>query len=230
MRWLFKRLPERHIELLVVALLTLGAIGLLWLMRSQEEAVRFTYFILEIALPAGCGLAFAGLLAEDPALEILLSTPRPSYRTMAERSMIALGVCAFLAASVNILVQNWGIPLSLARIHQPLIWIAPLIFFCGLSSAASLLRGRTLDGSLAVLGVCGLFVIVTPLLLSPCRVIQDGACNRALLTPLLTYIQPQASNWLANRLLWLCLGVLLILISLRLSSQEERLIQASQPE
>jgi hypothetical protein len=230
MSWLFKRLLERHVELLVVALLTLGAIGLLWLIRYQAEAVRFTVIVLEIVLPAAGGLAAAGLLAEDPALEILLTTPRPSRHTLMERVAIALIVCVFLAAAVNVLALNWGIPLVQARIHQPLMWISPLVFFVGISSAASLLRGRILDGSLAVLAVCGFFLFVTRFILLPCREYQSTACPFALFTPFLTSSQPQTPNWLANRLLWLCLGFLLFLISQRLSAREERLIQAAQLE
>ena len=230
MTWLFKRLPDRHVELLVLALLSLGAICLQWLMRSQAEASRLAIIALEIMLPVGGGLVVPGLLAEDPALELLLSAPRPTRRTLAERVALALGISAFLTASLNLLAGRWGILIPHTGARQLLIWISPLVFFSGLSSAAALLRGRTLDGSLAVLGVCGFFLITTPLLLSACADLQGDACPWALFTPLLTYLQPQAPAWLASRLLWLCLGFLLLLISLRLSGREELLIQTLQPE
>lgn len=230
MSWLFRRLPERHVELLVLALLTLGVICLLWLMRSQAEASRLAIIALEILLPAGGGLVTPGLLAEDPMLELLLSAPRPSRCTLAERVALALGVSAFLAISLNLLSVRWGILFPHTGARQLLIWITPLVFFSGLSSATALLRGRTMDGSLAVLAVCGFFLITTPLLLSACADLQGDACAWVLFTPLLTYIQPQATYWLASRLLWLCLGFLLLLISLRLSGHEETLIQALQLE
>lgn len=230
MSWLFRRLPERHVELLVLALLTLGAICLLWLMRLQEESARFTLIFLEIMLPVGGGLATSGLLAEDPVLELLLSAPRPNRNTLAERVLIAMGISVFLAGSVNFLTGRWGIPLPLTGARQLLVWISPLVFFGGLSSATALLRGRALDGSLAVVGACGFFLVVTPMLVSPCRELQGNACPKALLTPLITFILPQAPNWLANRFLWLSLGILLLLVSLRLSGREEHLIQGVQPE
>jgi hypothetical protein len=230
MSWLFKRLPERHVELLVLALLTLGAISILWLIRFQGEGARITIIILEILLPAGSGLVVPGLLAEDPCLEILLSAPRPSQRTLVERMAIVLGMSAFLAVSVTLLAKHWGIPLPLTGARQLLVWITPLIFFGGLSSTVALLRGRALDGSLVVLAICGFFLIATPLMLSQCLDPQGEPCILMLLTPLLTYIQPQAPNWLASRLLWLCLGFLLVLVSLRLTMREERLIQTLQPE
>lgn len=217
-------------ELLVLALLTLGAICLLWLMRSQAEASRLAIIALEIMLPVGGGLVVPGLLAEDPALELLLSAPRPSRRTLAERLSLALGISAFFAASLNLLAGRWGIPIPHTGARQLLIWITTLVFFSGISSAAALLRGRALDGSLAVLAVCGFFLITTPLLLSACADHQGDVCIWVFFTPLLTYLQPQAPGWLASRLLWLCLGFLLLLISLRFSGREEQLIQTLQPE
>lgn len=230
MSWFFRRLPERHVELLVLALLTLGLICLLWLMRSQAEAARLAIIAQEILLPFGAGLVIPGLMAEDPALELLLSVPRPSRLILVERVALALAISAFLVGSLNLLTSRWGIYLPYSGARQLLVWLTPLVLFTGLSCAAALLRGRALDGSLVVLGACGAFLLTTPLLLSTCTDLQGGVCIWVLFTPLLTYIQPQAPDWLASRLIWLGIGLLLMLLSLRLSEHEETLIQALQLE
>jgi len=225
---LIKRLPNRRVELFFQLLLVSGFIGLAGFLKSQwagELAYWMALLTLELLLPVGTGLVGAGLLAGDPALDILLSAHRPAWQVLAERLLI-LGSIGFLSGSIALLLaQRWELMMPRTGTDQVFIWLSPMVLCMGLSSTVALLRGRMLDGVLATLGTMGTSLIALPQIPSLCAgSAQDADCMWWLASPLMTMGNPQSALWPLNRLIWLGLGVVLFALSLKLAQREEPLL------
>jgi hypothetical protein len=231
LNWFLKRLPGQHLELLISTLVMLGLMGIMWAVRQQDIATNMTLVSLEIALPLMTGILAAGSFAGDPALDILLSVPRPAYLTLTERLLIILSQCAVLGVSIQILAHQWNIALPIDGIKRFLIWIPPVIFISGLGSTASLIRGRVMDGLVTTISVWMLAIFSTPWILMYCQGDpQRDHCYASLASPLMTMVYPVDPEWTINRLVWLGLGIGLITLSLILSRREEHLVLGSKGE
>ena len=135
------RLPHRRSEIRVAVILMFGLIGLLWLSQRGNYGTRISIAAIEIFLPLLMGIIAAGLLADDPALELLLTAPRPTQYILVERIIVVLGIGVIFGIAVQVLTNAWGIFLPHEGITQAFIWISPLVFYIGASSAVSLVRG-----------------------------------------------------------------------------------------
>jgi hypothetical protein len=232
LRSLFKRLPSRRLELVFCLGAVLGFFGLAWLTRQMGDLNYWLGLItLEALLPLAVGVVAAGLLAEDPALEILLSAHRPAWQVMIERLLILaalgglLGVSLTLVASRCGRVLPGGIVLPKDGIDRIFIWLPPMVFCLGLASAAALLRGRMLDGVLAISIAIGASLLSPLQIQRLCAGRPEGtACAGWLACPTLTFANPLEPYWPLNRLLWLALGVGLLAASLALARREEPLL------
>lgn len=228
---LLGRFPNRRPEVLVVLLLSLASLGLQWVMRYQEEATGLSLATMEFLLPLQMGIIAAGLVADDPAVELLLTSPRPVYRTLAERMGILLGLALFLGAAVQLLARGWGIRFPIEGLKLAFAWLSPTLFCTGIAGAVALLRGRMLDGAMACLLWSGFSIVSIPLMNLGCPApsVKLG-CALISYHPLLTMIRPLDPNWIVNRLIWLDLGVLLIWVCLALVRREEPFLQATAAE
>jgi hypothetical protein len=210
----------------------LGFFSLAWLSRQMGDLSYWLGLIaLEALLPLATGVVAAGLLAEDPALEILLTTHRPAWQVMIERLVILaalgglLGVLMTLAASRCGRVLPGGIAFPKDGVDRIFIWLSPMVFCLGLASAAALLRGRMLDGVMAVSIAFGASLLSPLQIQRLCAGRPEGtACAGWLACPTLTLANPLEPYWPLNRLLWLGLGFGLLAASLVLAQREEPLL------
>jgi hypothetical protein len=215
LRWL----PARRAELLVSLLLILGCFALTGFLHEQfadEAALLLVLVTLEIILPLAMGLLSAGLLAGDPALDLLFSAHRPAWQTLLERLVFIGAVGVFLSRDL---------PLPKEGSAQMYIWLSPMVFYMGLASAVALLRGRMLDGALAALGVMGASLMMVTQIPRLCAGNPSGTpCLGWLASPMMTLGSPADAYWPLNRLFWLLVGVALLGLSLRLARREEPLL------
>ncbi|HUV28727.1 MAG TPA: hypothetical protein VMW34_15310 [Anaerolineales bacterium] len=220
----FIRLPHRRLEISIVALIILALIGILWISRTSESGTRMSITAMEILVPLQVGILTAGLLADDPALELLLTAPRPTRHILADRLFIVLAFGVFSSLALQLLANRWGIFVTYEGIDQAFIWLSPLFFYAGASSSASLIRGRMLDGVIICLIVSVVALLSGPLITASCQGSQlIAGCWLAVLNPLMTSSTPYDPFWPANRVLWFILGALLVGTNLLLSGQGERL-------
>ncbi|HBY95558.1 MAG: hypothetical protein M5U01_14285 [Ardenticatenaceae bacterium] len=229
MRNFKRRLPGREWEVLLVTLLSLGLLGLVVLLRPRPEARALVLLLLELGVPVALGVVAAGLMANDPVLDLLLSVAQPPPRTLAERLAALLGY-GLLLAVLALLATRWmGVTLPITGVQAVLIWAAPALLFTGIATVGALARGRMLDGVALVLCIGGL-ALLTLTIGSDCPPDPESACQAAFLAPLMTLLRPHDPLWLANRLLWAGIGGALLIAGLWLVRDEERLVTAARTE
>lgn len=224
---LIRRLPVRRVELLFSLAAVLGSGSLVWVARPAGELSSWlALFILEALLPLAFGAVAAGLLAGDPAVELLLTAHRPAWVILAERLVYLLGVGGLTGLALHLTLRQWEVALPKESTDQLFIWLSPLVFCIGLGSAAALLRGRMLDGALAViLAVSAALLTLTQIPQLCPQASQQLACPGWLLSPTMTIGAAIDRYWGLNRLVWLAVGVGLLALSLRLARREEPLLQ-----
>jgi len=224
LRWL----PARRVELLVSLLLILGCFGLTSFLHGQfanDDALLLILITLEIILPLAMGVLSAGLLAGDPALDILLTAHRPAWQTLLDR-LLFIGCLGVLLSCITLaLAAYWDLPLPKVGSEPIFIWLSPMIFYMGLSSAVALLRGRMLDGAVAALGIMGISVMMLMQIPRLCTGNAPGdPCIGWLASPMMTLGNPGDAYWPLNRLIWLFIGFALLGLSLKLARREEPLL------
>jgi len=226
---LLRRLPARRAELLGSLLLVLGSFGLAAFLHDQsadDAALLLMLVTLEILVPLAMGLLSAGLLAGDPALDLLLSAHRPAWQTLLERLLFVGGVGVLLSCLALGLAAYWDLSLPEDGSAQLYIWLSPMLFYMGLSSAVALLRGRMLDGALVSLGVMGVSLMLVNQIPRLCASATPGDhCLGWLASPMMTLGSPAGVYWPLNRLFWLFVGAALLGLSLRLAGREEPLLR-----
>jgi hypothetical protein len=185
--------------------------------------------LVELGVPVALGIVAAGLMANDPVLDLLLSVAQPPPRTLAERLTALLGYGLLLALLALLVARRLGLPLPVTDARALLIWVAPALLFTGIATVGALARGRMLDGVALVLGAGGL-ALLTLTIGADCPPDPASACRAALLVPLMTLLRPHDPLWPANRLLWGGIGCALLLAGLWLVRQEERLVTVPRSE
>ncbi len=217
------RFPYRRFELAFGAGLVLACCALIGVAREVKDlAAILSLLALELILPAAMGLVSSGLLAGDPALEIVLSAHRPAWQILAERLMILVGVAAGLGTVLLGLARLWNLPLPKDAGDQIFIWLSPVTFSLGLANAVALLRGHALDGVIAVIGVMGASLLALLAIPQMCAGTPNGEmCAWWLASPLMTLGGSSDPGWPLNRLAWLGLGLGLLAASFGLAQREE---------
>jgi hypothetical protein len=224
----FKLLPSRRLELLLATALVAGLLLLVWINRKGAAvSSNLVLTLLEVLLPPMLGIIAAGLLANDPAIDLLLSVPQPAPRTLTYRLLILLGYGAIMNLIALWLVHLWKIELPIIGMRQSLIWLTPVLAMTGLASAAALVRGRMLDGMAAVLALWGVSIVLLPLVIRLCDGAGTQRCALALAHPMMTTMRPNDPNWLLNRALWLGIGGASLIIGLWLARREEQLAEGA---
>lgn len=223
---LIGRFPTRRFELAFCVALLLGCTGLIGLVREQRDLSGVLVLLtLELILPLSMGLVAAGLLAGDPALELMLTMHRPVGRVLAERLGLLFGVAAGFGAGLLALAQRWAIPLPKDGSDPIFIWLSPLVFTLGLANAASLLRGHLLDGAIAAAAVMGLSLLALLQIPQLCASVPEGElCPAWLASPVMSLAGAADPAWPLNRLVWLGLGIGLLALSFVLARREEPLL------
>jgi hypothetical protein len=221
-------LPARRVELLVTLLLLIAIFGLVGFLHHQfanDTAFFLVLIVLEIFLPIAMGFQAAILLAEDPALDILLSAYRPAWLALWERLLLTGAIGALFGSAALLLANHWGLTIPKEGSAQVYIWLSPMVFYMGLASTVALLRGRMLDAILSVLGVMGVSLMLLPSIPLLCKGNAPGTpCIGWLASPIMTLGSATDAYWPVNRLLWLILGAALLALSLKLARREEPLL------
>lgn len=229
--WPGSRLPGRRLELLLCLLAVVSLAGLAWKLRQLGLATQILLVDLEVLLPAGLSVAAAGLLADDPARELLLSSARPARHTLAERLAYLWILGALLGILIVTLASASGVPLPAEGTERLFIWLPPLVFFTSAASTAALARGRALDGIFVALILVGGGFLAHPFTRMLCAYIPaDAVCAAGLANPFLTLSNSADLFWPTNRLLWLGMGLGLFWVGQRLAGREEALLPGSQVE
>jgi hypothetical protein len=220
------RFPAHRLELLISVLLISASGFLVWLCRSMGDLSSMLDLVtLELILPLALGLMAAGLLAGDPCLDLLLTTHRPAWRVLLERICWLFVVGSLLGTILLFLSDHWGIYLPRDGTDRLFIWLSPLVFCLGLSSASSLLRGRALDGVLATAAWMGISLVALSQIPRGCASFPPGmSCPLWLASPLMTLGNPGDDFWPLNRIVWLGVGLLLLACSFQLARREEPLL------
>lgn len=220
---LLRCLPTRRVELLACLIVVFAFTSLIRLSRPLGDmSPSLAILTLEALLPMALGVVAAGMLAGDPAAEILLTAHRPAWMVLGERMLWLSVIGCLTGLAVQSLILHWGVSLPKESTDQLFIWLSPLVFSLGLGSAAAHLRGRMLDGALAVsLVICASLLLISQYPRLCPQPEQDGACLAWLLSPTMTLGSAGDAYWGLNRLLWLGMGGLLLAISLRLARREE---------
>ena len=231
MKAIAKHLPGRRLELSLTAVLVGGVLFVVWLNReSGASGPTVVVATLELLLPLGLAITAAGLLADDPTLDLLLTVAQPAPRTLAQRLGIVLGCGLILCLTVLGFATLWEIPLPIRGVRRVGIWAAPSLFLTGVATVSPLVRGRMLDGLTTVLGIWGAMLLTVPLVGNACALGTVPSCAAMLLSPVMTMVRPVDPYWPLNRLIWSGLGILLLGIGLLLARDEERLVEASRAE
>ena len=226
---LLRRFPARRAELLGCLLVLLGMLAGVGALRMQVDlASLLALFTLELLLPLGMGLMAAGCLADDPILEILLTAHRPAWQVLVERLAFLFAVGGLMGWMALRLFERWQLPLPIRAEDRLFIWLYPLLFCLGFASAAALLRGRTLDGTVLVITWMGGALVTVPFVTQGCAATPPGElCVWWLVNPLATLGGGLGHVWPFNRLLWLSLGMGLLVLSIYLARREEALLHAA---
>ncbi len=226
---LLRRFPARRAELLGCLLILLGMLAGVGALRMQMDlASLLALFTLELLLPLGMGLMAAGSLADDPILEILLTPHRPAWQVLVERLAFLFAVGGLMGWMALRLFERWQLPLPIRAEDRVFIWLSPLLFCLGFASAAALLRGRTLDGTVLVITWMGGALVTVPFVTQGCAATPPGElCVWWLVNPLATLGGGLGHVWPFNRLLWLSLGMGLLVLSIYLARREEALLHAA---
>lgn len=226
---LLRRFPARRAELLGCLLVILGMLAGVGVLRMQiDTASLLALFTLELLLPLGMGLMAAGCLAGDPTLEILLTAHRPAWQVLVERLTFLLALGGLIGWLALRLFERWQLPLPIRVEDRLFIWLSPMLFCLGLGSAAALLRGRSLDGAMAVIAWMGGALVTVFFVTRSCAATPPGGfCIGWLFNPLATLGSGRGQVWAFNRLLWLSLGAGLLALSLYLARREEALLHAA---
>lgn len=107
---------------------------------------------LAMIVPLTAGILAAGVVVDDPVLELHLAAPRPAWRLLVERLALVLVIALAGAVSFQALAFVLGVPLAglggIAR--RQLAWFVPSLALCTLSSAASLGMRHSMGGALLV--------------------------------------------------------------------------------
>ena len=151
MRGLIRRLTFRRLEMSFGSVVIIGLTGLMWQKGASEEGIWIAIFILEFMLPITAGMITSGLLAGDPVIELLMSASRSAARILLERLTTVVGLGSLLAGLVMFVAKLRLISLPQPGIEGLFTWLSPMLFFAGVGTTGALLRGRMVDGVIAVI-------------------------------------------------------------------------------
>ncbi len=193
--------------------------GLLaFLFRNDSRAFDIAGGFLGIVLPLVSGLMAAGIVVDDPVLELQFATPRSPGRVLVERLLVLWLIVALFAGIYQLWVALLGINLDAlgSPAARQLAWFVPALGLMGLTSmAASAFASSTLAA------MVGGFVWLLELLLRDWFAISDWARYLFLF---LRVRDPTHPSLALNEVTILALGCLMFVAAARLLEREERYI------
>ena len=224
--WLIRWLPNHQLDLLLTAIWGFGMIGVIWVYQDTIPSLLLLA-TMELLLPSILSILAAGLIINDPVLDILLSVSQPIWHTIMQRFLLICAIAGLLGVTYQILANTWVKEMPILGWQQTLIWGAPTLFYMGLATIVAIIRGYT-NALVVALGFWGVNLLSLALIPTACRsVALNQTCWSAVISPVLTLLRPQDPNWLLNRFIWLSIGLLCLLGTLVLARREERLITAA---
>lgn len=179
--------------------------------------------VIPLALAAQAALLFAP--DDDPAMELLLSCPRPAPVILIERyAVVLLGQTAVAAvAALTTLVMGVEEDLLLALLR----WVPPALVLSGLALNAAIRSRRAVFGILSV----GVIWFVVGFFRQAFLPGQPTFYPLNYLQPWLwsvhIYLQPgdmQAADYVTNRIFVLVIGIMLIALAVNYVRDSERLL------
>ena len=179
---------------------------------APMPAVRAVAVVVPLAMSVQA--AFALSPEDDPALELMLSCPRPLSRTLKSRLLIvsALQGSVALAGSLLCLAFAGG---DLATLFAR--WLTPCLWFSGAAVYTTVLTRRGIMGTLLATTLWGGTLLG-----------GDGIVVRwPSFWPLHAYLQPDATPpdiYVLNRIILAVAGLALLAFSARLANDEEHML------
>lgn len=206
--------PATAALVLLVAILQRGTGG------NEAATARTFQAVLEMAMPLAAGVAAGSLIGRDSALEIQLSVVRAYRATLLRRLTVLLAWIAVLAliTTVALTATGWWHRWPVA--HDPVLgqltWLAPTVWLGGLG----FLLGAILRSPAATGGLITAVWLLDQLLANP---LQQHYLTRV------TYLFATTrgaggQDWLANRLVLLGTGALLLGVAWFVLARTERLL------
>jgi hypothetical protein len=188
--------PAIFLPIVIVALF--GGVALLMHVQDETDSRVFRSFLagLEMGLPLAAGVMAVSITTSDPARDLQFTLLQPYRSTIALRLAIMTGWMASVALLSTVVLGS----LNFWRSPQPfmqgqLSWLAPLLWFCAFGALLPLLIGSR-TGATAILGGIWIFEAIA----------GDYFAERVWLRPFFLFMtthQPDAPNWLQNRLMML---------------------------
>lgn len=223
MSWSLWRYELRRLGrgVLLGPLLALAALGLLAALAMRaglgQQIDRILSEALDV-LPVIGGLAAAGIVVDDPALELQLSLPTTFRLTMLRRLALALGWTSLIGLTCAVTLAASGrLAWPISPLEDQLIWLAPLLWLAGLGAALSLALGATAAGS-SLVGMVWVLELA----------MGAGLAQVPALRPVLLFLRYDpaiATDWLANRLTLLALAAVGLGSAAWLLGRPERLLR-----
>jgi len=180
--------------------------------RAIEVAGGF----LSIVLPLVGGLLVASTVVDDAALELHLTSPRPPWRLLVERSALVLGIVAAsaLAFQAYLLVMRVDLGHLGDPLGRQLAWLVPTVALMSLTNVVALAAAQATVGVLLG-GVVWLFQLI-------CR--DWFATNPWAVYAFLFLggLGPHDDHLFANRVCLLALAAVFTIAGAQLLRREER--------
>ena len=210
-RWSFAwRMSVRVVN----AWLALVSLGLAFLAMLIPD-LRGVSVGLVVPLLAAIQAAFVFAPDDEPALELMLSSPRPASWLIYERLVLMLGMQIGVGLLWSLVLQAVaGRPLVLDNI---LWWLPPTLALTGLSLAVTLMMRRSSFGVLAGIGVFAMMLLF----------FDSVVMDQNWLYPLHLFLQPgwfSNEHYLLNRVVVSLIGVGLIGAVVYAMRDEENLL------
>lgn len=197
-------------------LMTLGGV-------EKAQVSRILVAGLELGLPLAAGVVAAGIVAEEPAMDLQLAL-FTRYRTTLLRRL------ALLVAWTSLFAFAWSVALEISGLWSlwmpepflvgQLVWVSPLLWFVAVGTAVALiLGGHSVSG--ALLGGLWTFEIL----------FRDLFLEKDWLRPeflFATTYTPDAEYWLSNRLALISTALVVGLAVWLLSSRTELMAKGSE--
>ena len=195
-------------------LVTLGVLGLVFYATQTHLLPLRLVNVIVLTLPLLVALQAAWLFSpeDEPALEVMLATPRPPAWTLFERLLLLFAVQGSVALVAGVYLSSVGgesMALTISR------WLPPLFFLSGIAVYLTITTRRAIFG-----------VLVVSLVWFALTLFGEMAIERwPVVWPLHLYLQPGTPNYGLNRLLLTLLGLSLLSLALRrLQGDPEQLL------
>ncbi|MDX2162161.1 MAG: hypothetical protein SF162_12620 [bacterium] len=220
------RRARAHMGVWQPVLSIIGMIGIGLLANANDPTAR----IIGLSAVAGIGAMVAGVQAafifapaDEPALELVLSAPRPVAYLIIERLIVlaALNGAAALVGSAAFPLLAPSLARSIEVGDQLLRWFPPFVCMTGLGLALGIITKKSAFGVLLVILLVGAMLFGGPGVLT--ALVEWGWVAHLFLPPEAF----TADQILINRALLIAIGAALIAYSIALSREGESHLSAA---